>query len=148
MISIEKLIRPHIKLLVPYSSARDDYAGREGIFLDANENSFGSVAGNSFNRYPDPYQNHLKHAISRIKKVPEKNIFLGNGSDEIIDLVIRMFCTPGKDKIIITPPTYGMYRVSAEINETGIFSVPLTPDFQLDVNKIIPLSVNKIIFQI
>jgi len=143
MIRIESLIRPHLKHLVPYSSARDDYKGHEGIFLDANENSFGSVAGKMYNRYPDPYQQRIKKLLSEIKKVPAGSIFLGNGSDEIIDLVIRLFCIPGKVKIIITPPTYGMYEVSAEINETEIIRVPLNDRYQLNTKEILKTSGKK-----
>jgi histidinol-phosphate aminotransferase len=137
MINIEKLIRPHLKSLIPYSSAREEYKGEEGIFLDANENSFGSTAGNNYNRYPDPYQQKIKRLLASIKKIPADSIFLGNGSDEIIDLVIRLFCIPGIDQIVITPPTYGMYEVSAEINEAGIIRVPLTGNYQLNTLEIL-----------
>ncbi len=137
MINIERLIRPHLRKLVPYSSARDEYNGRNGVFLDANENSFGSSAGKGYNRYPDPYQNQVKKLLSSEKKIPVKNIFLGNGSDEIIDLVIRLFCGPGKDKIIIAPPTYGMYEVSAGINEIDVIRIPLDGNFQVNVNGIL-----------
>ena len=143
MIRIERLISPHLKELVPYSSARDEYKGHEGIFLDANENSFGSVAGNTFNRYPDPYQQSIKQLLSGIKKVPAGCIFLGNGSDEIIDLVVRLFCIPGKDRIIITPPTYGMYEVSAEINEAKIIRIPLNDQYQLNVTEILKATTQK-----
>lgn len=129
--SIDKLLRPHIANLTPYSSARDEYSGKEGVFLDANENPIGSITEARFNRYPDPYQSHLKEKIAIIKDVPSSGIFLGNGSDEAIDLLFRAFCNPGKDNIIILPPTYGMYEVSAEINDVAIKKVNLTEDFQL-----------------
>ena len=134
---IHKFLRPHISSLTPYSSARDEYSGKEGIFLDANENPFGSITAENFNRYPDPYQSALKKRISEIKKVSTDQIFLGNGSDEAIDLLIRAFCNPGKDNIIILPPTYGMYEVSAEINDVAIKKVNLTIDFQMQPQKIL-----------
>ncbi|MDN3670214.1 histidinol-phosphate transaminase [Echinicola jeungdonensis] len=128
---LNKLLRPHIAQLKPYSSARDEYSGKKGVFLDANENPIGSITEQQFNRYPDPYQQDLKASISRIKKVNPEQIFLGNGSDEAIDLLMRAFCIPGKDNIIILPPTYGMYEVSAGINDIAIKKVNLTEDFQL-----------------
>ncbi len=134
---IFQLLRKHLANLKPYSSARDEYSGKEGVFLDANENPFGSASEDNFNRYPDPLQKELKKKLSSIKGVDEKNIFLGNGSDEPIDLLIRAFCEPGVDKIIITPPTYGMYQVCAEINNVEKISVPLTQDFDLDVHAIL-----------
>lgn len=129
--SINKSLRPHIAKLTPYSSARDEYSGKEGVFLDANENPVGSITAANFNRYPDPYQSQLKERIAAIKDVPATNIFLGNGSDEAIDLLFRAFCNPGKDNIIILPPTYGMYEVSAEINDVTIKRVNLSEDFQI-----------------
>lgn len=132
--NIAELVRPHLKTVKPYSSARDEYTGTEGVFLDANENPYGSAAGSEWNRYPDPYQRHLKQEIARIKKVVEANIFLGNGSDEPIDLLIRAFCEPGQDHILTFPPTYGMYQVSAGIQNVGVDKVLLTPDFQLEMN--------------
>ncbi|WP_186756427.1 histidinol-phosphate transaminase [Echinicola salinicaeni] len=128
---LNKILRPHIAQLKPYSSARDEYSGKEGVFLDANENPFGSITSDDFNRYPDPYQFALKTKISAIKNVPVEQIFLGNGSDEAIDLLMRAFCRPGLDNIIILPPTYGMYEVSAEVNDIAIKKVNLTADFQL-----------------
>src|SRR5690606_31316843 len=110
---------------------RDEYSGDEGVFLDANENPLGSITAEKFNRYPDPHQNTLKQKIAEIKGVSKDQIFLGNGSDEAIDLLIRAFCNPGKDNIIILPPSYGMYEVSAEINEVDIKRVNLTEDFQI-----------------
>ena len=128
---IQRLLRAHITKLTPYSSARDEYSGKEGIFLDANENPLGSVTQQNFNRYPDPYQWAVKEKIAKIKNVSPQHIFLGNGSDEAIDLLIRAFCNPGQDNIIILPPTYGMYEVSAEINDVEIKKVALSDDFQL-----------------
>ena len=127
-----KLLRPHLQTLKPYSSARDDYQGSEGIFLDANENPYGSITKENWNRYPDPYQKALKEKIAVIKEVAAENLFLGNGSDEPIDLLFRAFCEPGVDHVIINPPTYGMYRVSADINNVAVKEVLLTVDYQLD----------------
>ena len=123
--SVESLVRPNILALKPYSSARSEFKGKASIFLDANESAF----NNGLNRYPDPLQQQLKAALSPIKGVPPANIFLGNGSDEVIDLLIRIFCEPKQDQIIILPPTYGMYQVSADISNVGIVRIPLTPDF-------------------
>lgn len=132
MDNIKSLIRENIKNLSPYSSARDEYTGTEGVFLDANENPFGNL-----NRYPDPNQWRLKQILSSQKKVIIDNILIGNGSDEIIDLVQRVFCEPNQDKIIICPPTYGMYEVYANINNLEIISIPLTEDFQLNTEAIL-----------
>jgi len=126
MADINNLIRENVKTLVPYSCARDEFKGKDGIFLDANENPYGDL-----NRYPDPYQRELKAAISKIKGVPEENIFLGNGSDEIIDLCFRIFCNPGTDKALTFTPTYGMYEVSAAINDVKLIRVPLSDEFQI-----------------
>ena len=130
---INKLVRDNIKKLVPYSSARDEFTGRADIFLDANENSLGSPLPKSYNRYPDPHQWKIKQRISEIKGVPPQNIFIGNGSDECIDILYRGFCNPGKDNVIICPPTYGMYEVSAAINDVEIRRARLLDDFQLDL---------------
>lgn len=127
--NLEKLLRPTILSLKPYSSARDEFQGNAAIFLDANENPYPSA----FNRYPDPHQLKLKQKLSRIKDVPIDQIFLGNGSDEPIDLLIRAFCEPGVDNVLIPQPTYGMYTVSSEINNVSIKSIRLTEDFDLDV---------------
>lgn len=132
MDNITNLIRKNILSLTPYSSARDEYKSNQGIFLDANENPFGNL-----NRYPDPYQWRLKQILSSQKKVGIENILIGNGSDEIIDLVQRVFCEPNEDKIIICPPTYGMYEVYANINNLGIISIPLTEDFQLNTEAVL-----------
>ena len=134
---LNSLLRPHIAKLQPYTSARDEYTGKEGVFLDANENPFGSITDQDFNRYPDPYQSALKTEIAKIKAVRSSQIFLGNGSDEAIDLLYRAFCNPGQDNVILLPPTYGMYEVSASINDVEIRKVPLTEDFQLQPEKIL-----------
>jgi histidinol-phosphate aminotransferase len=134
MVDINKLVRKNILSLTPYSCARDEYQGKSGIFLDANENPYGKL-----NRYPDPYQRELKTAVSKLKKIEEEKIFLGNGSDEIIDLCFRIFCNPGVDKILTFTPTYGMYEVSASINDIKILKAPLNSDFQIDLPEILPL---------
>lgn len=131
-------ILPHIWSLKPYSSARDEFKGHEGVFLDANENPIGSGANiEAWNRYPDPLQNKIKTQLAQIKKCQTDQIFLGNGSDEAIDLVMRMTCQSGRDNIIICPPTYGMYEVSASINNIDIQKVNLTSEYQLDVESIL-----------
>ncbi|NMM50247.1 histidinol-phosphate transaminase [Flammeovirgaceae bacterium KN852] len=137
MVEIDNLIRPHLRGIKPYSSARDEFEGTASVFLDANENPFGSADGSSYNRYPDPLQRNVKKKISLLKGVEIENIFLGNGSDEPIDLLFRLFCEPGVDKVITTPPTYGMYKVSADINNVKNVEVPLLENFQLDVDSII-----------
>ena len=138
MFELNAILRENIKKLVPYSSARDEYKGKEGIFLDANENSFGSPLEEDLNRYPDPLQLELKEKLSRIKGVPVENIFLGNGSDEAIDILFRAFCEPGKDNCIVCPPTYGMYEVSANINDVQVKKVKLIAEtFQLDSENIL-----------
>jgi histidinol-phosphate aminotransferase len=133
---INSLQRENIKNLRPYSTARDEYKGQASIYLDANENSFGSPLPANYNRYPDPLQLDLKDAISKIKGVPIENTFLGNGSDEAIDLLYRAFCEPGKDNVIILPPTYGMYEVSANINNVEVRKINLLSTFQLDLDGI------------
>jgi histidinol-phosphate aminotransferase len=135
MIDIQALIRPNVRGLKPYSSARDEFKGNASVWLDANENP----VNNRLNRYPDPLQLELKKRIEVLKGVPAANIFLGNGSDEAIDLLFRAFCQPGIDKVIICPPTYGMYQVSAGINDVEALSVPLNQDFQLDMPQLLPL---------
>ncbi|GJN57832.1 histidinol-phosphate transaminase [Elizabethkingia anophelis] len=142
--NLENLVRPNILKLKPYSSARDEYKGSTGVFLDANENPFGNL-----NRYPDPYQKEVKEKLSALKSIPVSQIFLGNGSDEVIDLVFRIFCTPGRDKALVFTPTYGMYEVSANINDTELLQLPLNRDFQIDKESIIPFLTDenlKIIF--
>lgn len=134
---LDKLVRDNIKKLVPYSSARHEFTGKASVFLDANENAFGSPLPEKFNRYPDPLQWQLKFQLARIKGVPAENIFIGNGSDEVIDLAYRIFCNPATDNVIVCPPTYGMYEVSANINDVRVKKVNLTEDFQLDVEEIL-----------
>lgn len=134
--NLNNILRENIKNLVPYSSARDEFKGEASVFLDANENSFGSPLPNQYNRYPDPLQLAVKTRLSEIKGVPPQNIFLGNGSDEAIDILFRAFCRPGIDNVITVPPTYGMYEVSANINDVSIKKVPLTPDYQLNLEEI------------
>jgi histidinol-phosphate aminotransferase len=133
MFQLENLIRPNIRQLKPYSSARDEFSGEAKVFLDANENSLGSPLTKWYNRYPDPHQRAIKEKLAVIKGIAAEHIFLGNGSDECIDLLFRSFCEPGKDNIIICPPTYGMYEVSANINDVLIKKAPLLEDFQLDL---------------
>ena len=133
---INRLIRDNIKNLKPYSSARSEFSGAASIFLDANENSFGSPLTKWYNRYPDPLQWDVKRKIAAIKKVEARNMLLGNGSDECIDLVIRAFCNPQRDNIIICPPTYGMYEICAQINDVPVKEVPLTTAYQLDLEAI------------
>jgi len=135
--NVEHLVRNNIKELKPYRSARDDFDS--GILLDANENSFGSPFDNDLelNRYPMPYQQNLRNKIAKFRNVETENVFVGVGSDEAIDLLFRIFCNPIKDRIIINPPTYGMYKVSANINDVRIDEVLLTEDFQLQTDKIL-----------
>jgi len=130
MVDLDELVRENVKRLTPYSCARDDFKGNTGIFMDANENPYGNL-----NRYPDPYQKELKTAISKVKGIEEEKIFLGNGSDEIIDLSFRVFCNPGVDKVLTFAPTYGMYAVSASVNDIEVIKIPLNGNFQLDTNK-------------
>ncbi len=148
-IMLEKLIRPHILNLKPYSSARDEYKGKEGIFLDANENAIGSATDRLFNRYPDPYQHELKALLAEFHGLRQEQIFVGGaGSDECIELIIRLFCEPQADNILLLPPTYGMYEVSANVNNVRIKTANLKPDFQPDTSKIFQTidSHTKIIF--
>ena len=131
---LEELTRPNIWSLAPYSSARNEYAGRTArVFLDANENPY----NNPLNRYPDPLQEELKTAIGNIKGVAPENIFLGNGSDEAIDLTYRCFCLPGKDNVVAIEPTYGMYKVCADINDTEYRTVLLDEQFQFTADKLL-----------
>ena len=137
MFDLNTIVRRNIRDLKPYSSARDEFKGEANIFLDANENSLGSPLVKWYNRYPDPLQLKVKEKISFVKQVPTDHIFLGNGSDEAIDLLYRCFCEPGIDEVIVFPPTYGMYEVSANINDVEIILIPLDENFQLDVEKIL-----------
>ncbi|HET9824927.1 MAG TPA: histidinol-phosphate transaminase [Chitinophagaceae bacterium] len=134
--SLDLLVRDNVKKLTPYSSARDDFHGEAKVFLDANENSLGSPLPKWYNRYPDPHQIKVKEKLSAIKRVPVNNIFLGNGSDECIDLLQRALCDPAVDNLIICPPTYGMYEVCANINNVQVKKIKLTPEFQLDLEAI------------
>jgi len=134
--SLDLLLRDNIKRLVPYSSARDEFKGEASVLLDANENAFGSPYSKNYNRYPDPLQRRIKEKLYRIKGVPSEHIFLGNGSDEAIDILFRAFCEPGRDNVILVPPTYGMYEVSANINNVLYKKVNLTRDYQLDLDGI------------
>lgn len=130
---LTKITRPNIQKLTPYSSARDEFSGEAKVFLDANENSLGSPLTKWYNRYPDPHQKAIKEKLAVVKGIEAQHIFLGNGSDECIDLLFRAFCEPGKDNVILCPPTYGMYEVSANINDIAIRKAPLTEEFQLDL---------------
>jgi len=129
--NLENIVRKNIYNLSPYSSARDEFKGKTGVFLDANENPYGHL-----NRYPDPCQSDLKIQLSEVKKVDTKNIFIGNGSDEAIDLLYRIVCEPAQDKALVFPPTYSMYKVSADINNVELIKVPLNDDFQIDTEKV------------
>jgi len=131
--NINNLVRANIKALKPYSSARDEFKGTADVFLDANENPFGEL-----NRYPDPQQSKIKDKLSAIKSVETNQIFIGNGSDEVIDLAFRIFCEPGKDKVLTFTPTYGMYDVSANINNIEVIKQPLINDFQINLNQLQP----------
>lgn len=134
MKSLEQLVRPNIWKLAPYSSARDEYSGKEAhVFLDANENPY----NNPLNRYPDPLQRDLKKEIAKVKRVGEHQIFLGNGSDEAIDLPYRIFCRPGVDNVVAIEPTYGMYRVCADTNDVEYRPVLLDDHFQMSADKVL-----------
>ena len=136
---LEELVRPNIRALRPYSTARDEYAGDEcagsavQTWLDANENPF----ENGINRYPDPHQRRLKRQIAALKGIGEERIFLGNGSDEAIDLAYRIFCVPGRDNAVSISPTYGMYRVAADTNDVELREVPLGEGFSLPVEALL-----------
>jgi histidinol-phosphate aminotransferase len=136
MFSINNIIRKNIANLTPYSSARDEFKGEASVYLDANENAYGSPLAQQYNRYPDPLQYKVKKRLSDIKGVPPRNIFLGNGSDEAIDILFRSFCNPGIDNVILVPPTYGMYEVSANINDVETKKVLLTEEYQLNMEGI------------
>ena len=134
MISLEQLVRKNIWSLAPYSSARDEYSGKEAhVFLDANENPYNAP----YNRYPDPLQRELKAVLSRVKGVPENMIFLGNGSDEAIDLAYRVFCRPGIDNVVAIAPTYGMYQVCADINDIEYRQVLLDDNYQMHADQLL-----------
>jgi histidinol-phosphate aminotransferase len=131
MFSLKDIVRQNILSLKPYSCARDEFRGRTGVFLDANENPYGIL-----NRYPDPYQKELKQKLADLKNISVNNVCIGNGSDEIIDLAFRIFCDPGKDKALTFTPTYGMYEVFAAINDIELIRIPLTEDFQINVQAL------------
>ncbi len=135
MIDINKLVRKNIRELTPYASAREQFAGKANIYLDANENP----NENGSNRYPDPQQKELKNLISQRNEIATNQIMLGNGSDELLDLIVRVFCEPANDNIIITPPTFGIYRVVAKTNNIEVKEAPLTDDFELDIKVILDL---------
>ena len=145
---IDQLVRPNIRQMKPYSSARDEFQGTAQVMLDANENSLGSAGPARFNRYPDPLQRGVKAEIARLKDVAAAQIFLGNGSDEAIDLLVRLVCVPGQDSILLLPPTYGMYEVAANLNDVRAERLPLTADFQLsaEITGQIVASDAKIVF--
>lgn len=132
MFNLTSIVRKNILELEPYSSARDEFKGSDGVFLDANENPFGEE-----NRYPDPYQKLLKERLGEYRGIDTSKIFIGNGSDEIIDLAFRIFCNPGKDKALTFSPTYGMYDVSAGINDIELIKLPLTDQFQINLDSLI-----------
>ena len=131
MFELDKLVRPNVKALKPYSSARHEYKETGGVFMDANENPFGKL-----NRYPDPFQLELKQLVCSKTDVPVENIFIGNGSDEIIDLCFRIFPIPREDKALIFTPTYGMYEVSASINDVEVVQISLDENFQIPIQRI------------
>lgn len=130
MFDINQLVRKNVLRLKPYSSARDEFQGQASVYLDANENPYPT----GYNRYPDPHQVAVKEKLAAIKQVDQSNIFLGNGSDEVIDLLFRAFCEPGNDNVVIPQPTYGMYAVCAGINNVDIKYINLTNNFDLDVD--------------
>jgi histidinol-phosphate aminotransferase len=130
---LDKLVRTNVRKMKPYSSARDDFQGTASVYLDANENPFSHL----FSRYPDPHQAALKARISALKQIQPANLFLGNGSDEAIDLLIRAFCEPGRDNVVIPQPTYGMYTVSAETNAVEVRPVSLTSAFDVNAGAVL-----------
>jgi histidinol-phosphate aminotransferase len=134
--NLESLIRPNVRVMKPYSSARDEFQGDARVMLDANENSLGSAGPAEFNRYPDPQQRALKQALGPLKGVAPDQVFLSNGSDEVIDLLVRLVARPGQDSILSTPPTFGMYEVAAALNDVTLERVPLDADFQLSQEAI------------
>ena len=137
LFDINNILRENIKKTKPYSSARDEYKGNEGVFLDANENPLGSATKDNYSRYPDPLQKEVKVLLGKLKNTDPSQIFLGNGSDEAIDLLYRAVCKPGVDNVITMPPTYGMYDVSASINDIQVKEIPLSPDFEIQTEKVL-----------
>ena len=145
MFRLEEIVRKNILDLKPYSSARDEFAKMEAVrsesvFLDANENPFGEL-----NRYPDPYQRTLKEKLSELKGISQERIFIGNGSDEIIDLSFRIFCSPGVDQALTFSPTYGMYSVSAEVNNVELIEIPLNKNFEIDMSSVAPYLIDPLV---
>ncbi|HET9505471.1 MAG TPA: histidinol-phosphate transaminase [Hymenobacter sp.] len=140
---LESLIRPNVRTMKPYSSARDEFQGEARVMLDANENSLGSAGPAEFNRYPDPQQRTLKAALAPLKGVAPEQVFLSNGSDEVIDLLVRLVARPGQDSILSTPPTFGMYEVAAALNDVTLERVPLDADFQLSEAAIAQILASK-----
>ncbi len=131
------LARPHLRDVQPYTSARDDFTGEAHVYLDANENPFGSVTGGGLNRYPDPHHRRVKSRLAETLGVGTEALFVGNGSDEAIDLLIHAFCEPGSDHVLVTPPTYGMYAVTAAVNDVEAREVLLNRDYTLNVPAVI-----------
>ena len=140
MNNIEKLLRPGIAALKPYSSARDEFTGQASVFLDANENSLGGPLAEDFSRYPDPLQMPLRQALAALKSVQTDQIFIGNGSDEAIDMLMRAFVEPGRDNVVLLPPTYGMYAVQSNIHGSEIRRAPLRPDFSPDADAVMAVT--------
>lgn len=133
---LDRLVRKNISRLIPYASARSEFTGHARVLLDANENSFGSPLPIDYNRYPDPLQLEVRRRIAEMYRIGPGEIFVGNGSDEAIDLLFRVFCRPQIDNVIICPPTYGMYEVAANINDVAVRRAELTSDFKLDVDAV------------
>ena len=133
---LDKLVRENIRRLAPYSSARHEFAGKAEVFLDANENPFGSPLPQNYNRYPDPRQMAIRRTVAELNGIKPSQVFVGNGSDEAIDLLFRIFCHPGLDDVLICPPTYGMYTVAAAVNDVDVRKANLTADFELDLDRI------------
>ena len=131
MFDLEALIRPNVRAMKPYSSARSEFKGEARVMLDANENSLGSAGPAEFNRYPDPHQAAVKVALAVLKNLAPEQIFLSNGSDEVIDLLVRLVARPGQDSVLCTPPTFGMYEVAAALNDVALERADLAADYQL-----------------
>jgi histidinol-phosphate aminotransferase len=146
--NLESLIRPNVRAMKPYSSARSEFQGEAQVMLDANENSLGSAGPAEFNRYPDPHQLTVKQALAPLKGVTPAQVFLSNGSDEVIDLLVRLVGVPGRDSLVIAPPTFGMYEVAAALNDIAVERVELDADFQLTADGVqqILASEAKIVF--
>ena len=143
MFDLETLIRPNVRAMKPYSSARDEFQGAARVMLDANENSLGSAGPVQFNRYPDPHQTAVKAALAPLKGVGADQIFLSNGSDEVIDLLVRLVCVPARDSLLTLPPTFGMYEVAAALNDVAVERLPLDADFQLSPETVAQVVASK-----